>query len=150
MAAENTADVKESKRRRRPQTDEAELVEEAAAEGGKGYATPGRRSRGEDETENKGNVITSPFIRFRDYLKDVRSELDKVVWPTRYEVRRLTTIVIVALIATSLALGLIGFIMNRLVEFGLNTPAFLAVGLVIVLAVAVYVVRRDNAGKRGY
>jgi preprotein translocase subunit SecE len=45
------------------------------------------------------NRITGLFVRTRDFLKDVRSEMRKVVTPTRAEVRSTTTVVIVAVFA---------------------------------------------------
>jgi preprotein translocase subunit SecE len=43
--------------------------------------------------------VTGFFTRTRDFLKDVRSEMRKVVTPTRAEVRSTTTVVIVAVFA---------------------------------------------------
>jgi preprotein translocase SecE subunit len=149
MAAENTADVKESKRRRKNQTAEA-VAEEETTSTGKGYATPSRRKR--DEEEEEGGVVssvTSPILRFRDYLGDVRAELTKVVWPTREEATRLMTVVLVTLVVASLVLGLIGFIMNLFIEAGLNNPILFVIGLVLALGAALYYMRRDTQ-KRGY
>jgi preprotein translocase subunit SecE len=43
--------------------------------------------------------VTGVFERTRDFLKDVRSEMRKVVTPTRTEVRATTTVVIVTVFA---------------------------------------------------
>jgi preprotein translocase subunit SecE len=45
------------------------------------------------------NRVTGLFVRTRDFLKDVRSEMRKVVTPTRAEVRATTTVVIVTVFA---------------------------------------------------
>jgi len=43
--------------------------------------------------------VTGVFERTRDFLKDVRSEMRKVVTPSRAEVRATTTVVIVTVFA---------------------------------------------------
>jgi len=43
--------------------------------------------------------VTGFFDRTRDFLKDVRGEMRKVVTPTRAEVRSTTTVVIVTVFA---------------------------------------------------
>ena len=48
------------------------------------------------------------------YLRETRSEIRKVVWPTRQEAINLTIIVIVVTVAMSAILGLIDFIFARL------------------------------------
>jgi preprotein translocase subunit SecE len=45
------------------------------------------------------NRVTGLFVRTRDFLKDVRGEMRKVVTPTRAEVRATTTVVIVTVFA---------------------------------------------------
>jgi preprotein translocase subunit SecE len=49
------------------------------------------------------------------FLKEVRDELKKVVWPTRAEVIRLTGVVIVISIAVGIFLGGTDFILTKLV-----------------------------------
>jgi len=56
----------------------------------------------------------NPVIR---YLKETRSELKKVVWPSREETAKLTMIVIAVTVVMSISLGLIDYILARL--FGL-------------------------------
>ena len=48
-----------------------------------------------DSTQNGISRVTGFFDRARDFLKDVRNEMRKVVTPTRAEVRATTTVVIV-------------------------------------------------------
>jgi preprotein translocase subunit SecE len=45
------------------------------------------------------NRVTALFVRTREFLKDVRGEMRKVVTPTRAEVRATTTVVVVAVFA---------------------------------------------------
>lgn len=50
------------------------------------------------------------------YLRQVRSELNKVVWPTREQALNLTGIVLAVTVAMSLFLGGLDFIFAKLVE----------------------------------
>lgn len=50
------------------------------------------------------------------FLKEVRDELQKVVWPTRDEVIRLTAVVMIVSIGVGIFLGGADFILTKLVE----------------------------------
>ena len=50
------------------------------------------------------------------FLKEVRLELDKVTWPTRDQVIRLTGLVIVISVAVGAFLGLVDFIFVKIME----------------------------------
>ena len=50
------------------------------------------------------------------YLKEVRSELRQVTWPTKKAVTKLTTVVIVVSVAASAYLGLLDLIFTKLIE----------------------------------
>lgn len=50
------------------------------------------------------------------FLKEVQEELVKVVWPTRAEVIRLTTVVILVSLMVGLFLGSIDFLLTKLTE----------------------------------
>ena len=52
-----------------------------------------------DRTQQGIGKVTGFFNRTRDFLKDVRGEMRKVVTPTRAEVRATTTVVIVTVFA---------------------------------------------------
>ncbi len=49
-----------------------------------------------------------------NFIKEVKDELKKVVWPTRSEVIRLTTIVIIVSLIVGLFLGLMDYIFTNL------------------------------------
>jgi preprotein translocase subunit SecE len=49
------------------------------------------------------------------FLKEVRDELKKVVWPTRAEVIRLTGVVIIVSVGVGIFLGATDFILTKLV-----------------------------------
>ncbi|MCL4387494.1 preprotein translocase subunit SecE [Patescibacteria group bacterium] len=50
------------------------------------------------------------------FLKEVRDELKKVVWPTRDEIIRLTTIVILVSLIVGVFLGGLDYIFTKLME----------------------------------
>ena len=54
-------------------------------------------------------------LSFR-FIRDIVVELKKVVWPTRKETRRLTTIVLIVCLAAGLILGAIDYGFSRLLE----------------------------------
>lgn len=54
-------------------------------------------------------------LSFR-FIRDIVVELKKVVWPTRKETRRLTTIVLIVCLAAGLILGAIDYGFTRLLE----------------------------------
>ncbi len=56
-------------------------------------------------------MATTPVV----FLKEVRDELKKVVWPTRDEVIRLTGVVIIVSVAVGIFLGGTDFILTKLV-----------------------------------
>jgi preprotein translocase subunit SecE len=64
-------------------------------------ATPAR------EKDRKGKV--SRLDRSKEFVRDIRSELRKVVWPTRKETVNLTMIVIGVSTAVGIFLGLVDF-----------------------------------------
>lgn len=57
-------------------------------------------------------MATTPVV----FLKEVRDELKKVVWPTRDEIIRLTGVVILVSLGVGIFLGGIDFILTKLVE----------------------------------
>ncbi len=57
-------------------------------------------------------MATTPVV----FLKEVRDELRKVVWPTRDEIIRLTGVVILVSLAVGIFLGVTDFILTKLVS----------------------------------
>ena len=57
-------------------------------------------------------------MKIGDFLRDVRSELKKVSWPSRQETIKLTSVVILISVALAAFLGLLDFgfitLLNRL------------------------------------
>jgi len=55
-------------------------------------------------------MATTPVI----FLKEVKDELKKVVWPTRSEVIRLTAVVIIVSVIVGVYLGVIDFLLTKI------------------------------------
>jgi len=164
MSAEDTLNEKPKRRRglrRQAVVEPVEAIEEVDDEsddeddessergltGKKGRATPGRRTQEVEVAESGGNFITRTVRGLGDYIEGVRSEVQKVVWPTRAETRRLTSIVLSVTIISALVLGAISFIFNELFFIGLQNPVVF--GIVFVVAVVVYILYLRQSNKRG-
>lgn len=152
-ATERLEEKRERRRQRRRAKEEEQQVaveeddeEERGLTAPKGYATPGRRNQIDEEVE-RGNFITRPIYRVIDYFAGVRSEIQKVVWPTREEVRRLLIAVLITVVAASIALGLVGFIYNEVIRLGITTPAIM-IGMFAVISVAAVVLIRRGGSQR--
>lgn len=50
------------------------------------------------------------------FLKEVRSELKKVVWPTKQEAIRLTTVVIIVSVIVGIYIGSLDYLFARIME----------------------------------
>lgn len=91
----------------------------------KGRATPGKRNR-QVEAEARGNFIVRFFRGIRNYLHGVKEELEKVVWPTREELVRLSRIILIVTLTMAVALGILTFLFNELFKLGFeNNGVFL-------------------------
>ncbi len=55
-------------------------------------------------------MATTPVI----FLKEVKDELGKVVWPTRDEIIRLTAVVIIVSLIVGVYLGLIDLVLTKI------------------------------------
>jgi len=51
------------------------------------------------------------------YLKEVRLELDKVIWPKRKEVAKLTLTVVVISLIMAIYLGVLDYSFTKMMEF---------------------------------
>jgi len=133
--------------RRRPAAKPAEIVAEEEVEeaknvtAAKGRATPGRR-----QVETVTETRRGPLGRLRDYLDGVRSELDKVAWPTRQEVTGLFRVVLFVTIAAAIVLGLVAFLFNELFAIGLQQPILFVIVGAAVAAITVVVLRGNRGG----
>ena len=106
----------------------------------KGRATPGRRTQEIEEVKAETGIVstvTSPFRSISEYWEGVRSEMAKVIWPTREETQRLATIVLVVTIVSSVVLGVLSLIFSALIAAGLTSP-LLVFGAIFVVAVVAF------------
>jgi preprotein translocase subunit SecE len=93
------------------------------------------------------NFLTS----VRTYFGEVRTELNKVSWPTRDDVRRLTIIVLAVTVVSSLALGILSFILSIVMnDYGMQYPLILAVLFALIVAGTVWSFSRESSSKGGY
>lgn len=138
MPADKTIGEQEerrSRRRSRAIVAETEQPEQELAVG-KGRPTPSRR-RQEVEEEVSGNFVTRTFHGLREYIEGVRSEMQKVSWPTPEETRRPTLIVLATLLVSALILGTINVLFTELFRIGLNQPTLLLGFMAVIVAAAV-------------
>ncbi len=115
----------------------------------KGKATPGRRARRKVKTsqsEPQGNAVTRPLYRTVDYFVNVRSEMNKVAWPSREDTRRLTILCINVTIASAIFLGLLAVVWSEFMRLGLNpgNAWMLLAVIAAMLAGAFYMIRRGS------
>lgn len=131
---------KKSRRRRRGREEEAEIEEEVerGVTQGKGRATPGKRvSTG--KSEESRFFLLRWFGDLRAYISGVNDELDKVVWPTREDLIRLSRMVIIVTIASALVLGAFSIAFTELFILGLEDEwVFLAFGVFVTAAYFIY------------
>lgn len=157
MSAEDTLNDKSKRRRgvrqQEPAVENTDMDDEVMDDEGedddssssrgiserKGRATPSRRALEVVEETQEGNILTRFVARMRGYIEGVRSETQKVIWPSREEVRRLTVIVLIVMIAGSVVLGLMSLLFNALIAAGLTSPiVFIIMVVVAVIFFGVY------------
>jgi preprotein translocase subunit SecE len=92
-----------------------------------------------EKREKSSNPVVRFFQNFLEYFRDVRSELRKVTWPTREDVQRLTTIVLIVTAIAALFLGLVSFLFSLLTaEVARDASSVIAglatIGIIVVVA----------------
>ncbi len=152
MSAGNTVEKQSRRRAKRrgenlveeveADLEDEELDEARAVTAGKGRATPGRRVQ-EDEGK-QGNFITRAWRGIREYFAGVNSELRKVAWPTRADTRRLTVIVLVVMIVSAIALGIVSLAFTELFRLGLVSPLVFAIFFAAVAVGGFILYRRSQ------
>ena len=68
----------------------------------------------QSKPKKEGNVFTRMFKAIKKFFKDYKSEMKKVVWYGRKQTIKSTGVVIVVLVATSAAIGLLDLGLNKL------------------------------------
>lgn len=103
----------------------------------------------EQKKVGEGNVITRTLSTVRTYFGEVRSELNKVSWPDREDVVRLTRIVLAVTVVSSLVMGALSVLFSLLTEYGIQFPLIFVVLFAVIIAGTIYLFRRDSQ-KAGY
>jgi preprotein translocase subunit SecE len=70
-----------------------------------------------EEMKEKVKIIIQKVTQF---LKEAKVELKKVVWPTRKQTMASTAVVIIIVFIVSIYLGIIDFVLAKLVKFVLG------------------------------
>lgn len=152
MSAQKIREKREARRRRRreevTEVDDAAVVEVEEENKGitaaKGHATRSRRH--EVDVQPSSNFLVRTVNGLGEYFAGVRSELQKVTWPTREETINLTRLVLIVTIAMSLFLGAVSLGFTELFRIGLNNPIVLFVFMVAAIGGGLYLSRRSNQG----
>ncbi len=133
--------VSDSRRRRQAKRGIVETGESAAAAPRKDRPTPSQRQ----EAPRSRNFVVRFVQNTREYFREVRAELSKVAWPTREEVNRLTRIVLIVTIVSSIFLGAVSFIFGFLTtQIAENVTLATIVTLVLIIVVAGLWLFRDR------
>lgn len=128
--------VSDSRRRRQMKRGEVPVAEAAVpATVGKDRPTPSHR----EEPRRSRNFLVRFVRSLTTYLRETRTELQKVAWPTREEIRRLTFIVLVVTVVAAAFLGFVSFLFSILTTSiataeTSTAAALLAIGLILVVA----------------
>ena len=128
--------------------DTAENQRETAITEKKGSATPGRRARKAKKSKNEpqGNTVTRPMFQALDYFSNVRSELNKVAWPSREDTRRLTILCINVTIASAMFLGILAVLWSEFMRIGLNPGfAWMLLAVIVVMVGGAFLMIRRGA-----
>ena len=65
-------------------------------------------------TEALAAAETGFFKRIINFLRDVRAEIGKVTWPSKEEIRKATTVIVIFVTALGLLIGLMDAILQFL------------------------------------
>lgn len=145
-----SAEVNENQGRRRktdePVVDaegfETDDEENKGLSASKGRPTAGRRNK--QTEEDSGNPVSNFFGGIVEYFQGVQSELDKVSWPNRDDVIRLTRIVLSVTVLASIVLGLIAYGFTMLFAEGLRNPLVFVIFFAVVGVLAFIITRRSR------
>ncbi|HEX5386177.1 MAG TPA: preprotein translocase subunit SecE [Gemmatimonadales bacterium] len=70
------------------------------------------------ETATPGNRLTAWVSESGGFLRAVRTELDKVTWPSKPELIKATRMIVLLSIALGLAIGLMDFVLQEILVNG--------------------------------
>jgi len=73
------------------------------------------RSRSAGEQVSVGRRLISPFVRLVTFLREVRIEMQRVVWPSRDDTYTYTVVVVVAVVVVAAWVGFWDAIFTQLI-----------------------------------
>ena len=73
------------------------------------------------EAAAQQNWFVRQFSSLTEYLVNVKAELDKVIWPTKEQVRTYTTVVLSATFVIAIAMGIFDRALSKGVELLFQT-----------------------------
>jgi preprotein translocase subunit SecE len=95
----------------------ADTAESLVKEGVVAKATsPAQKRTVPPKKEKSGNGISSIFHKTGQFLREAKTELKKVKWPTRKELLASTAVVIVLTLLVALFLGLVDFGLIKIIK----------------------------------
>jgi preprotein translocase SecE subunit len=130
--------VSDSRRRRMLKRGEAVATDDSSepAVTRKDRPTPSSRAA---EAPRSSNVVVRFVEDIRDYFQDVVSEMRKVTWLSREEVRRLATIVIAVTAVAAAFLGAVSFLFGYLTQLIATADSTLPAGIAAIVLIVVVV-----------
>jgi len=143
--ANNTQKESRSSRRRRNREAAAKSQQKqvAAQVRDKDRPTPSQR---ETNKPGGGNFITRFFRGIVEYFTSTGAELRKVTWPSRQDSLRLSGIVLVVTLVSSIVLGTLDYLYGQLFRWGISAPIVFVIffGVLALVYAGVMVTRRQR------
>ena len=70
----------------------------------------------EKKAEKKPNIFVRAVSRIKKFFKDYTSELKKVVWLSKSDVRKNSTVVIVSVVVCAIAIGIVDLAFSSVIK----------------------------------
>ena len=70
----------------------------------------------EKKAEKKANIFARIASRIKKFFKDYTSELKKIVWLSKSDVRKNSTIVIVSVVVCAIAIGIVDLAFSSVIK----------------------------------
>ena len=70
----------------------------------------------EKKAEKKANIFARIVSRIKKFFKDYTSELKKIVWLSKSDVRKNSTIVIVSVVVCAIAIGIVDLAFSSVIK----------------------------------
>ena len=104
----NKRSVRKARAEERARVEAAQAAAAPASAAGKDSKAPAKaQAKPVKKEEKKSDKKPGIFRRFKNYLSDVRSEMRRVVWPSKEELRSYAVAIIIMLIIFGVAIWLV-------------------------------------------